>query len=130
MKKSIISIICLTLLLTACSKPKTVTGQFLQVCNSYMKAALEMKAAVKSAHQDIHNQGLGVVSTNMAAIMMIYQTKIEKPYGAWEKACFAGVKKTQGVPKCSDMVSYVQKPLCKQATITTYKAQFAQKKQN
>lgn len=128
MKKIVLILICLPLLLTGCSKPKTPTGKFLQVCNGFMQAADEVKAAVKTAHQDIHQQGLVSVSSNMAGIMLLYQTKITKPYGAWEKACFTSVKQQKQQPVCTTLVNYVKKPECAAATQSTYATLYEQKK--
>lgn len=128
MKKYVLILLCLPLLLTGCSKPKTPTAKFLYVCRGFMQAADEMKAAVKTAHQDIHQQGLVSVSSNLAAIMMIYQTKISKPYGDWEKACFVGVKQQKQEPVCTTLVNYVTKPECAAATESTYAALYEKKK--
>lgn len=128
MKKIVLILIFLPLLLTSCSKPKTPTGKFLQVCNGFMQAAYEVKAAVKTAHQDIHQQGLVSVSGNMAAIISLYQTKITKPYGAWEKACLAEAMQKKQEPVCTTLASYVKKPECAAATQSTYAALYEQKK--
>lgn len=128
MKKYVLIFICLPIILTGCSKPKTPTAKFLQVCKGFMQAADEMKSAVKTAHQSIHQQGLVSVSMNMTAIMSLYQTKITTPYGAWEKSCFTGVKQQKQEPLCSTLVNVVKNPECAAATEATYAAQFEQKK--
>jgi hypothetical protein len=124
MNKSIPLIISLSMvmLLASCSKNTPHQQHLMKICTAYMQEAKILKQKIEKIKQDNSKDPMDALQKSVA-VGEEYQSKIEKPYGVWQTACFTNLPKDVA-PNCSSLVKYVQQPKCATATESTFKVEF------